>query len=325
MSPWITARQALSTSVAEAVHTRIASACSAPSQITRSKAPITSQSYASLSTPHVQPSTAHLTRHQSVRVPAPLTSPTASLLRRNTLARSLLPMASSFHSFASIQRAESSSATETVTAKRPETRACWKCGSAVPFLAFQCTNADCKVVQTLPPGANYFEILGLGPEPTFDIDVKDLRIKFFKIQQQIHPDSYSQNTNGDQVYAQQQSSLINKAYATLKEPLSRANYILEVLGAPIHETESLDETELLMEVMEARELLEEAQTEEEVDDLKHVNDARIKDAVSGLSKAFKDQDMQQAKTLAIQLQYWIRINNVIRDWAAGKPIVADHV
>lgn len=53
--------------------------------------------------------------------------------------------------------------------------------------------------------------------------------------------------------------------------------------------------------------------------------ARIKDAVSGLSKAFKDQDMQQAKTLAIQLQYWIRINNVIRDWAAGKTIVADHV
>jgi len=79
---------------------------------------------------------------------------------------------------------------------------------------------------------------------------------------------------GDQVYAQQQSSLINKAYATLKEPLSRANYILEVLGAPIHETESLDETELLMEVMEARELLEDAQTEEEVDDLKHVNDGK---------------------------------------------------
>ncbi|KAF9925684.1 hypothetical protein BGZ67_008492 [Mortierella alpina] len=240
------------------------------------------------------------------------------------MTRPMLPMISSFHSSASVHHAQSSK-TETDTPKRPATRACWKCGTPVPFLAFQCTNSDCKVVQTLAPGANYFEILGLGSEPTFDIDVKDLRIKFFKIQQQIHPDSYSQNTNGDQVYAQQQSSLTNKAYATLKEPLSRANYILEVLGAPIHETESLDKSELLMEVMEARELLEDAQTEEEVDDLKHVNDARIKDAVSGLSKAFKDQDMQQAKTLAIQLQYWIRINNVIRDWAAGKTIVADHV
>ncbi|KAF9286251.1 hypothetical protein BGZ68_003090 [Mortierella alpina] len=325
MSPWITARRVLSTSVAEAVHIRVPPSSSAPSQISRSAAPMTFRSYASLSNPHVQPFTAHCHPTRSAAL-APFASQTTSSLSRDAITRRMLPMVSGFHSSASIHRAQSSkTATETAALNKPETRACWKCGTAVPFLAFQCTNADCKVVQTLAPGANYFEILGLGSEPTFDIDLKDLRIKFFKIQQQIHPDSYSQNTNGDQVYAQQQSSLTNKAYATLKEPLSRANYILELLGAPIHETESLDETELLMEVMEARELLEDAQTEEEVDDLKHVNDARIKDAVSGLSKAFKDQDMQQAKTLAIQLQYWIRINNVIRDWAAGKTIVADHV
>ncbi|KAG0241294.1 hypothetical protein BGX31_001280 [Mortierella sp. GBA43] len=184
---------------------------------------------------------------------------------------------------------------------------------------------QCGVVQTVAPGANYYEVLGLSPEPSFDIDVRQLRNKFLRIQQQIHPDSYSHNTNGDQVYAQQQSSLANKAYATLKEPLSRANYMLELLGAPIHETESLNEPSLLMEVMEARELLEDAQTEEEVQELKSQNDARIKEAVDGLSKAFQSQDLEQAKTTAIELQYWIRIQNVIRDWAAGKPIVADHV
>ncbi|KAF9152549.1 hypothetical protein BG015_005106 [Linnemannia schmuckeri] len=230
---------------------------------------------------------------------------------------------SHFHSSAissSISNKDTASAT-----KRPETRPCWKCSTPVPYLALQCTNPDCKVVQTLAPGVNYFEILGLSPEPCYDVDLKDLRLKFFKIQQLIHPDSYSQNTNGDQVYAQQQSSLANKAYSTLKEPLSRANYMLELLGAPIHESESLNEPELLMEVMEARELLEEAQTEDEVQELKNVNDARIKDTVEGLSKAFKGQDLEQAKTLAIELQYWIRIQNVIRDWVAGHPIVADHV
>ncbi|KAK3810791.1 MAG: Co-chaperone HscB, C-terminal oligomerization domain-containing protein, partial [Benniella sp.] len=159
----------------------------------------------------------------------------------------------------------------------------------------------------------------------FDIDVRQLRNKFLRIQQQIHPDSFSHNTNGDQIYAQQQSSLANKAYATLKEPLSRANYMLDLLGASVHETESLDEPELLMEVMEARELLEDAQTEDEIQDLKSQNDARIKEAVDGLSKAFQSQDLEKAKTLAIELQYWIRIQNVIRDWVAGHPIVADHV
>ncbi|KAF8917731.1 hypothetical protein BGZ58_005040 [Dissophora ornata] len=214
---------------------------------------------------------------------------------------------------------------EKATHKKPETRPCWKCSTPVPYLALLCANPDCRVVQTLPPGANFYEVLGLSPEPTFDIDVKTLRNKFLRIQQQIHPDSYSHNTNGDQVYAQQQSSLANKAYATLKEPLSRANYMLELLGAPIHESESLNEPELLMEVMEARELLEEAQTEEEVQDLKNVNDDRIKGTVEGLVRAFGEQDLESAKTLAIELQYWIRIKNVIRDWAAGKPIVADHV
>ncbi|KAF9142174.1 hypothetical protein BGX30_003227 [Mortierella sp. GBA39] len=228
---------------------------------------------------------------------------------------------SHFHSSA----ISSSTSNNDTTAKRPETRPCWKCSTPVPYLALQCTNPECKVVQTLAPGVNYFETLGLSPEPSYDVDLKDLRLRFFKIQQLIHPDSYSQNTNGDQVYAQQQSSLANKAYSTLKEPLSRANYILELLGAPIHETESLNEPELLMEVMEARELLEEAQTEDEVQELKNVNDTRIKDTVEGLSKAFKGQDLEQAKTLAIELQYWIRIQNVIRNWVAGHPIVADHV
>ncbi|KAF9919247.1 hypothetical protein BX616_010499 [Lobosporangium transversale] len=188
-----------------------------------------------------------------------------------------------------------------------------------------CMNPNCKVVQALTPGANYFEILGLSSEPKFDLEAKDLRNKFLRIQQQVHPDSYSQNINGDQLYAQQQSSLVNKAYATLKEPLSRANYILELLGVPIHETESLNEPELLMEVMEARELLEDAQTEEEVEGLKEINNGRIQQAVDGLSKAFREQNLEAAKALAIELQYWIRIQNVIRDWAAGKPIVADHV
>ncbi|KAG0249345.1 hypothetical protein BG011_009398, partial [Mortierella polycephala] len=58
-----------------------------------------------------------------------------------------------------------------------------------------CSNSDCKAVQAIAPGVNFYEVLGLSPDPTFDIDVKDLRIKFFKIQQLIHPDSYSQNTN----------------------------------------------------------------------------------------------------------------------------------
>lgn len=107
--------------------------------------------------------------------------------------------------------------------------------------------------------------------------------------------------------------------------MSRANYLLDIAQSPIHESESLNNPELLMEVMEARELLEDAQTEDEVQDLKNINDARVQETCQGLSEAFKERDLEKAKELAIKLQYWIRIQNVIRDWAAGKPVVADHV
>ncbi|KAF9175284.1 hypothetical protein BGX21_011415 [Mortierella sp. AD011] len=234
---------------------------------------------------------------------------------------SITTTTSCFHTSTAIMNDQSAEAGQ----KRPATRPCWKCSTPVPYMGLLCSNPECRVVQTLAPGANYFEVLGLSPEPSFDVDTKDLRNKFFKIQQLIHPDSYAHNTNGDQVYAQQQSSLANKAYSTLKEPLSRANYILDLLGSPIHESETLSDPELLMEVMEARELLEDAQTEEEVEELKSVNDGRISETIDGLSMAFKEHDLETAKTLAIKLQYWVRIKNVIRDWAAGKPIVADHV
>ncbi|KFH66282.1 hypothetical protein MVEG_08381 [Podila verticillata NRRL 6337] len=294
---------------------------------------ITSRAFSLLSIKNALPlssssSSSRLIAQRSSRLLSSLSTRSTSIPKHTNLASvSWHPSTRSVPTslFHTSSRACSSSEHDKTTPQKPETRPCWKCATPVPYLALICLNPSCKVVQTLAPGANYFELLGLSPEPTFDIDVRALRTKFFKIQQQVHPDSYSQNTNSDQVYAQQQSTLANKAYATLKEPLSRANYLLDLAQSPIHESESLDNPELLMEVMEARELLEDAQTEDEVQDLKNVNDARVQETCQGLSEAFKEKDLEKAKELAIKLQYWIRIQNVIRDWAAGKPIVADHV
>jgi molecular chaperone HscB len=91
-----------------------------------------------------------------------------------------------------------------------------------------------------------------------------------------------------------QSSFLNKAYSTLADPLTRAQYLvrpflplpplsslpgklntatrqLEIYGNPIAETDSLDDPDLLMQVMEAREELEDASTEEEVERVKLSN------------------------------------------------------
>lgn len=108
----------------------------------------------------------------------------------------------------------------------------------------------------------------------FDVNVPVLRRNFLKLQQQAHPDSYSQAEQKEHQYAQTQSAIINKAYHTLRDPLARAQYMLGLKGQHVDETESLHDPELLMEIMEFREELEEASTEDEVAELKQRNDGK---------------------------------------------------
>ncbi|CAG8788550.1 7616_t:CDS:2, partial [Acaulospora morrowiae] len=96
------------------------------------------------------------------------------------------------------------------------------------------------------------------PTPTFDINPADLRRGFLRLQQRVHPDNYGAKDQQEYTYAQQQSSLINKAYQVLKDPLSRAQYMLQLNGIAITESESLEDPKLLMEILDTRERLEEA-------------------------------------------------------------------
>lgn len=76
-------------------------------------------------------------------------------------------------------------------------------------------------------------------------------------------------------FAQLQSSLLNKAYNTLKDPLARAKYMLQLEGIQIEESASLEDPELLLEVLEMREELEQATSEDELKPVKQVNDGNI--------------------------------------------------
>ncbi|RUS18760.1 Co-chaperone HscB, C-terminal oligomerization domain-containing protein [Endogone sp. FLAS-F59071] len=100
--------------------------------------------------------------------------------------------------------------------------------------------------------------------------------------------------------------------------------MLQLRNVHIAEAESLEDPELLMEVLEAREELEEVASEEEVEGLKKRNDARIDETVTALSRAFADDNMDEAKTLAVRLQYWENIRYATVEWAPGKRIELAH-
>ncbi|OJD30925.1 fe-s protein assembly co-chaperone [Diplodia corticola] len=165
-----------------------------------------------------------------------------------------------------------------------------------------------------------------GPPPTgpFAVDLRALRNEFIQLQSAAHPDR--QPSGGDKRRAEGLSARINEAYRTLQNPLLRAQHLLQLRGIDLAEDERLkvEDPELLMEVLEAREAIEEAENEEEVVAMKEGNEARINESVAILDRAFKDDDIETAKSEAVKLRYWVNIKDSLDAWEPGKPVVLQH-
>jgi molecular chaperone HscB len=164
---------------------------------------------------------------------------------------------------------------------------------------------------------------GPPPDAPFTIDLSALKREFLQLQARAHPDMHPQN---DKKRAEALSARINEAYKTLQNPLLRAQYLLTLRGIEIAEDETakVEDPELLMEVLEAREQIEEAESEEDLVGMKDTNDARIRGSEEVLEQAFKEDNIELAKSEAVKLRYWINIKESIDDWERGKPVVLQH-
>ena len=102
---------------------------------------------------------------------------------------------------------------------------------------------------------NYFELFHLAP--SFALDTDQLAVQYRQLQQQYHPDRYAAASEVERVQALQQASDVNAAYQTLKDPLSRAEYLLMLQGLDIRgEQQTLQDPEFLMQQLSWREELE---------------------------------------------------------------------
>jgi molecular chaperone HscB len=105
---------------------------------------------------------------------------------------------------------------------------------------------------------NYFELfdLPLG----FAVDAKRLAERYLALQAVSHPDRFAVAADHEKRVSLQASTQVNEAYRTFKDPLARAQYLLEIhagdLGA---DGDASKDSSFLMEQMELRETLAEAQ------------------------------------------------------------------
>ena len=107
---------------------------------------------------------------------------------------------------------------------------------------------------------NFFDVFSL-PQG-WAVDLGELDIRFRKLQQQFHPDRFASNSEIEKRRAVQMASMINQAYETLKNPLSRAQYLLQLLDFDAsQESHITSDAQFLMEQMLLREALSDLKTD----------------------------------------------------------------
>jgi molecular chaperone HscB len=76
--------------------------------------------------------------------------------------------------------------------------------------------------------ADHFETLGLPRR--FAVDLPDLERRFRELSREVHPDRFATASPPERRAALERSTALNDAYRTLKDPLRRATYFLELNG-----------------------------------------------------------------------------------------------
>jgi molecular chaperone HscB len=83
---------------------------------------------------------------------------------------------------------------------------------------------------------DYFAIFSLPPHLT--IDTATLEKSFYALSRRLHPDRFASRGPAEQEAALAESSRLNDAYRTLKNPITRTEYLLELEGIQLEEQSS---------------------------------------------------------------------------------------
>ena len=90
----------------------------------------------------------------------------------------------------------------------------------------------CGKVQP-PATVDYFTFFGLPRK--LDVDVAALERGFYELSRKLHPDLNARAGSKEQEWILEQSSLLNDAYRTLKDPIKRTQYLLLLEGVELEE------------------------------------------------------------------------------------------
>ena len=123
---------------------------------------------------------------------------------------------------------------------------CWHCQSEMAGEYF-CDR--CVKVQPVSKDLDYFTCFGLLRR--LAIDPQMLEAKFYELSRAFHPDFYQNKSDAEQTISLDNSAMLNTAYRTLRDPIQRAEYLLDhgMLDRVTHRKAMKDELVTLVRML----------------------------------------------------------------------------
>ena len=96
---------------------------------------------------------------------------------------------------------------------------------------------------------DYFTFFGLPRK--LKVDTQLLEREFYALSRKLHPDLYARSDSREREWSLEQSSQLNDAYRTLRDPIKRTQYLLRLEGVALEE-QSTQATERARETGEIK-------------------------------------------------------------------------
>jgi molecular chaperone HscB len=167
-------------------------------------------------------------------------------------------------------------------------------------------------------GKNHFELFEL--PVSFEVDLEDLALRYRELQRAVHPDRFANASEQEKRVSVQHAAQINEAFQVLKQPMSRARYLLVLNDMAIDDTDTQMDPAFLMEQMELREALAEVRGAADpfaaLNQARDTIEARERELVESLQQAFADggaQALEGARESVRKMQFMQRLLSEVDD------------
>ncbi len=164
---------------------------------------------------------------------------------------------------------------------------CWHCQSEVSGEYF-CDR--CVKVQPVSKELDYFTCFGFPRR--LSIDQQKLETKFYELSRAFHPDFYQNKSDAEQTISLGNSAMLNTAYRTLRDPIQRAEYLLDLEAGSVKEIRTTPPADLFEEILELQDTLDEFRASDRTSDTAAALRTQLQTERAALEQRQRDMEAQ---------------------------------